>query len=174
MQSKYLLPGVGMLPLRARGGNVVDWATVDLADLTTVEDRRWYRRTTAAANCVYAASKRTRREMAEGHPAVYHLHRLIMGLPDRDPREVDHRNGNGLDNRRDNMRIVSHAENQQNRRSFGATSQYRGVCFDKRSGKWRANVMVRGTVHQGEFRTEMEAHAAVVAWREEKLTHSQN
>lgn len=172
MQSKYVLPGVGMLPLRARGGKAVAWATVDLADLSSVVHRRWYRRITAAEGCVYAVSKRTRRELAEGHPAVYHLHRVIMGLPDRDPREVDHRNGNGLDNRRGNMRVVTHAQNQQNRRSFGATSKYRGVSYDKRAGKWRAHVMVEGKVRQGEFVTEIEAHHAVVAWRKEGYTHS--
>ena len=95
-----------------------------------------------------------------------------MGLPDRDPREIDHLNGNGLDCRRENMRIVSHAENQQNRRSFGKTSQYRGVCFNAARGKWLANGKTGKHRFQKQYDTELEAHEAITAWRKVFMPHA--
>lgn len=51
---------------------------------------------------------------------------------------VDHINGDGLDNRRENLRIVTRSGNCQNVRGTKAASGYRGVTFDKRRGKWLA------------------------------------
>lgn len=67
------------------------------------------------------------------------MHRFIMGLGPGDPREVDHLNHNGLDNRRENLRIVSHLENGQNRR-IGKRG-YRTLP----SGKHQARILVDGT-----------------------------
>jgi len=57
--------------------------------------------------------------------------------------EVDHRNGNGLDNRRANLRD-SEGKNQRNVGSRGGTSLYKGVSWDKDTGKWRAQIKVDG------------------------------
>lgn len=46
------------------------------------------------------------------------IHRLIMGFPTSG--EIDHINHNGLDNRRENLRIVTHSENLKNRRPYSA------------------------------------------------------
>ena len=45
-----------------------------------------------------------------------YLHRFIMGLHDADPRHVDHINGNQLDNRRSNLRVLSARQNMLNRK----------------------------------------------------------
>lgn len=83
------------------------------------------------------------------------LHRLIGG--DTAP-IYDHKNGNGLDNRRGNLRPATRSQNQGNRRSQrNAGSAYLGVHFDKKMGKWRAQA--RG-VHIGWFVTELEAAVA--------------
>jgi hypothetical protein len=57
--------------------------------------------------------------------------------------EVDHINGNGLDNRRENLRLVTLQQNRQNR-SRGRNNQtgYKGVTFDKKSGKWAMSFRV--------------------------------
>ena len=67
------------------------------------------------------------------------LHRIIMD----DPEDliVDHINRNPLDNRRDNLRIVSIQENNMNL-SIRKTNKsgVSGVCWDKDANKWRADI----------------------------------
>jgi hypothetical protein len=89
---------------------------------------------------------------SHGYPETGHskrLHRLLMAPPDG--LEVDHISGNKLDNRRSNLRLCSHAENTQNVRT--TKGAYRGVYFDRRSGKWYGQVKVRGQKHSTPVRT---------------------
>lgn len=68
------------------------------------------------------------------------MHRMILGFPKR-PSEVDHINRNGLDNRRDNLRIVSAKENQKNRKvPKNNTSGTQGVNFLKQKNRWVAYI----------------------------------
>jgi len=77
--------------------------------------------------------------------------------------ETDHINGDGLDNRRENLRAVTHTQNMLNRKSVsGSTSIYKGVSWHNGSKKWRA---VGPTVssekkHIGMFDREIEAALA--------------
>jgi hypothetical protein len=76
-------------------------AIVDPSDWELVSEHRWYalKRKSgwhAIAN-VYCQRKRTSVTM----------HRLILGLRPGDGVKVGHRNGNGLDNRRANLRVIS-------------------------------------------------------------------
>ena len=67
-----------------------------------------------------------------------YMHREIMGFPDG---EIDHRNGNKLDNRRCNLRICTSSQNKANtKRRRDNTSGYKGVVFHKASGKWMAKM----------------------------------
>jgi hypothetical protein len=70
------------------------------------------------------------------------LHRFLMGLESGDPREVDHRDGNQLDNRRANLRVCTHRENGLNITRYRSrrplTSRYRGVSWNAPTGKWTA------------------------------------
>lgn len=72
-----------------------------------------------------------------------YLHQLIMGSAEGE--QVDHINMDKSDNRRCNLRYATHAENQQNKglRS-DSTTGYKGVCFDKRSGKYVAYINAEG------------------------------
>lgn len=102
------------------------------------------------------------------------MHRAIM----RDPpgREIDHRNGDGLDNQRGNLRIATHQQNQANRRSTRSASGFRGVRRDEdRSGakrQWRAYINYNGKPHHiGRFETPTEAarmydQVAKIVWGE--------
>ncbi len=60
--------------------------------------------------------------------------------------EIDHRDGNGLNNQKYNLRVCTHAENLQNQRKRIArkTSKYKGVSRDKVNKKWKAQI---GTNH---------------------------
>ena len=90
------------------------------------------------------------------------MHRLLLGLTSRDRRQVDHRNSNGLDNRRKNLRVVSNAQNSMNRRKqAGCLSDYKGVSYDKRKGRWRTMIMKdQRAFHLGFFKSETEAALA--------------
>ena len=66
------------------------------------------------------------------------LHRLIMGLTSRTT-WVDHINHDTLDNRKQNLRIVTREQNMANRRPWGRYSRFKGVSRDKYV--WRVQVM---------------------------------
>lgn len=73
------------------------------------------------------------------------LHRLILErILNRslDKTEiVDHVNGDGLDNRRSNLRLATHGQNMANSKMrSNNTSGFKGVSLDRQSGKWRAQI----------------------------------
>ena len=104
--------------------------------------------------------------------AVPRMHREILGLADGDPRKGDHINGDKLDNRRSNLRIVTVAQNNQNVAARRRTSQYRGVCLGS-DGRWRASVGTKPrAVWLGRFPTELEAAKAVARWRAANMPFS--
>ncbi|MFZ2809454.1 MAG: HNH endonuclease signature motif containing protein [Desulfosalsimonadaceae bacterium] len=69
--------------------------------------------------------------------------------------ERDHKDGNGLNNQRDNLRLVTHRQNAQNLH-VDKSSRYPGVFIEKRrKSKWRAQVNIEGDIKFiGNFRTE--------------------
>lgn len=77
--------------------------------------------------------------------------------------KVDHRNGNGLDNQKDNLRVCTRL---QNARSFAskrknASSKFRGVSRDFDREKWFADIRVlRKTIHLGRYEQEEDAAKA--------------
>lgn len=91
------------------------------------------------------------------------LHRLILGAhPDK---EVDHIDGNGLNNRRANLREVTRAQNEHNKRAPRSnTSGQKGVHFHSRDRRWTAQVWIDGKkVHLGTFHDPGEAKRAYEA-----------
>jgi hypothetical protein len=72
-----------------------------------------------------------------GNRKLAYMSRYIM-LPEEN-QEVDHINGDPLDNRRENMRICNHEDNLRNITSNRGRSKYKGVYF--RNGKWVAHIM---------------------------------
>lgn len=87
------------------------------------------------------------------------LHRLIM----RPPKglEVDHKDHDGLDCRRANMRICTKAQNQQNGRSkIGSSSSFKGVSWHKRASKWEACLKDKKKIYLGLFDDELAAARA--------------
>ncbi|MGA2069954.1 MAG: AP2 domain-containing protein [Sedimentisphaerales bacterium] len=96
--------------------------------------------------------------MGDGKTKMALLHREIMEAPSG--LLVDHKNGDTLDNRRVNLRLATHAENTQNRRKTQSktSSQFIGVYFEKRSGRWAAKIKNQGRcVWLGRFESEAEA-----------------
>lgn len=109
------------IPVLFRGA-IVDYAIVDAPDAHLVSGLRWSRQSHG-----YAATGSERR----------YMHRVVLGLTPGDRREVDHLNGNGLDNRRLNLRVVDHAVNTQN-----VHTPCRGAHLHNQTGRYRATVTV--------------------------------
>lgn len=88
------------------------------------------------------------------------MHREIMQPPEG--ATVDHVNQNGLDNRRGNLRLCDKAQNGWNRGATKrSTTKVKGVHFLKRTGRYQAQIMIRGKrTHIGYYATLEEAKDA--------------
>jgi hypothetical protein len=157
-----------LIPLRARDGSLKGEAKVDTEDYERLAQWRW-----SMDRYGYAYRTITRAEADRtGTSRRVGMHRFILGLKRGDP-EVDHINGEPTDNRKVNLRLGTHAENQQNRHGGHGTSRYRGVSWHPQSGLWSARVMIDGKVHSLRYhKTEAEAAAAVVAFLREHSPYS--
>ena len=89
------------------------------------------------------------------------LHRIIMGITDSSI-SIDHKDGNGLNNCRSNLRICDKQQNARNCKIHTRnTTGFKGVSFDKDIKKYRAFITLNGkTKHLGCFVSPVDAHAA--------------
>lgn len=88
------------------------------------------------------------------------MHRQIMSVPKG--MITDHINGNGLDNRRINLRICTNIQNLQNQslRSDN-TSGYKGVCWDKKRNAFMSYINISGVrKYLGRFKSIIDAKNA--------------
>jgi len=90
------------------------------------------------------------------------LHRLVMGLLDKDGQCVDHINRNPLDNRKSNLRPCTQRQNSANRakntRFNDVTSKYKGVCKKSGSDKFEVSIRKNGKIiYLGRYENEIEA-----------------
>lgn len=126
------------------------FAIIEAADLHLLHGHKWYPH--HSKEVVYAHS-------TKGSGGRM-MHRIIMGLSDGDPRWVDHRDGDGLNNRRDNLRICTPSQNRINARKNRGTSKFKGVRLV--AGRWLASIGTRTSrKHLGSFDTEEAAAHAV-------------
>jgi hypothetical protein len=93
------------------------------------------------------------------------MHRIIMGLKKGDTRQVDHIDGDGLNNRKSNLRVVTRRENSLNRKlNKNNTSGHRGVEWDDRNNTWRARITVNNRqIQLGRFENKQDAVTAYEA-----------
>jgi hypothetical protein len=134
-------------------------ALVDDADYEVVSQHRWRALVDKRRNKVYAVRKTHGSHKAR--KSVY-LHRELLGLSDPMVKG-DHRNGNSLDNQRLNLRACTTLQNNRNakKRSDGVSSQYKGVCWHKRYGKFQAEIKLNGkSEFLGMFADELDAALA--------------
>lgn len=109
---------------------------------------------------VHARPSKSGRNVYAADGERKYLHRKILQAPRT--RFVDHRNGNGLDNRKGNLRAASHSQNQQNRKkSPDRSSRFKGVSYCKHRSMWEARATVnRQRFRAGHFDDEVEAAKA--------------
>jgi len=94
---------------------------------------------------------------AKGKQTTRYMHRDIIGLCDT--RDVDHKNNDGLDNRRQNLRPATRTQNSRNQRKrIDGSSKFKGVRWYKRDQNWQASITIfYRTKHLGYFDTEQAA-----------------
>jgi hypothetical protein len=127
------------------------FAIVDDEDFERLNKYRW----AAQHNPFYAF----RSVWRNGRSFGIFMHREIMNAPDKVM--IDHRNHDGLDNRKSNLRLCSSAQNQANRRKGNGTSKYKGVHFNTRNSRWVAKLMYKQKEYYlGVFKDETKAAKA--------------
>jgi len=128
-------------------------ALCDASDAELLRSSRWYH--VRIGNCVYAQTSVCNRQI--------YMHREIAQPSSQVL--VDHRDGDGLNNRRTNLREATRAQNARNaRRSITNTSGFKGVTFHKGAGRWMAQIHVRGRhLYLGLHDTPEIAHEAYMA-----------
>jgi hypothetical protein len=134
-----------------------EWTILDQRDYYQLCNFKWS--VISSERKDYAA--RIVRKTEFGRIKTMLLHREIMNAPKG--RLVDHRNGDSLDNRRDNLRFATSAENLRNRGKTKrkTSSRFIGVYFHKQRNRWCAMVEHKGKVHWlGRFKSEIEAAKA--------------
>lgn len=89
------------------------------------------------------------------------MHREILGCKIGDGILIDHENGDGLDNRRLNLRVASKMQNHRNTpKQRGSTSRFKGVSFHRGAQKWRAEIKASARIYLGTFAAEEDAARA--------------
>lgn len=110
-------------------------AFVDDEDYETLTRHRWRAQYNSGAGSFYAG-----RNTSKDKKKLY-MHRVIMNAPLGV--QVDHINGNTLDNRRANLRFASKSENGRNRgKQANNKSGYKGVSWGRRESKWYAYIQL--------------------------------
>ncbi len=122
-------------------------AAVDDEDFDRVNQFKWY--AMRHGRTFYAV----RDVKINGMRTAQLLHRVILNLPPGRVPEADHRDGNGLNNCRSNLRTATHQQNNCNRRKRryhlgkSTSSEWKGVSWHKQTGKWRAQIGGNGNTH---------------------------
>lgn len=124
-------------------------ALVDDDDFDNLNQWKWYSVKSGSGNVYYAVRSEKKKPIR--------MHHCILTCPLG--MQIDHINGNGLDNRKGNLRNVTQRQNSQNnhKRANCMSSNYKGVYRTK----WKAYINTEsGRINLGSFDTELEAAKA--------------
>lgn len=124
-------------------------AMIDACEWPALRETRW---------CVVKGRYVQGRNSVTGKKIL--LHRAITSV--EPTQKIDHKNGDGFDNRRVNLRVATLAQNQQNRKlNVNNTAGRKGVSYRNDCGKYRARIVVEGKrIPLGNFMTADEAGRA--------------
>lgn len=130
-------------------------ALVDDSDFDFLNQYKWYAR--KDGKNFYA----NRHKRIEGKLTTITMHGALVEY--QPGTEIDHKDGNGLNNQRSNLRLCTRIENQRNSRPMcnKTHSRFKGVSWNRRHNRWRARVTSDNiTISLGCFETEIEAAIA--------------
>lgn len=155
--------GIVKIELHRRNAESL-WTIIDLEDLERVINfpYTWFAKLNKSIGEYYVYASEYRPETKRCKPIF--LHQFIM---EANGKIVDHKNNDGLDNRKSNLRVATDKNNSTNRRGKNKnnTSGYRNVSWNKADGKWVVQLQINGKnkrfsgfddVHEaGKFAEEM-------------------
>jgi hypothetical protein len=133
------------------------YAIVDPEDYERLRKYEWFSR--KGRNSYYANRHGIRKK--NGNKSLIQMHRMIIEVPEG--KVVDHKNRNGMDNRKANLRPATHSQNMCNKRKHPGkkNSKYRGVYWKKSHRKWAALIgFQRKKINLGYFNNEIDAAKA--------------
>ena len=121
---------------------------VDDKDYETLSHHKWY----------LLNSKNKKYAITSIDSLTKLMHRIIMKEPK--DLQIDHIDGNGLNNKKENLRIVTSSQNNMNRSKFkNSISKFKGVQFE--NNKWRSRIRLNKKLyHLGMFENEIDAAKA--------------
>lgn len=134
------------------------YAIVDNEDYEELQQFKWF--AYHDNNNTWYARRNIRR--SDGIQTAELMHRRILGIGQSDRARCDHRNHDGLDNRRENLRTCTRQQNRHNRLKYkNNTSGFKGVTWRKQIRKWAAQIKFNNRViHLGYFNDKIEAACA--------------
>ena len=140
------------IPLVNNMGKIIRFAFVEDADYEMISKYSWYIKIDMDDILSYA--------FASVNNKLTSMHKFIMeSLPEN--MIIDHKDGNGLNNRRSNLRFATLEQNGQNsKKKEGTSSKYKGVSWNKNFKKWVACYKGKKTAYLGCFDIEEEAAKA--------------
>ena len=133
-------------------------ALVDDRDYEQLSQYKWYAKN--EGNTWYAV-RGSKKLDGKGKQKLIRMHREIMNT--QKGVMVDHRNGNGLDNRKENLRICTIQQNAYNRTRSQKNNKLgiKGVSWDKKLKKYKAGIKFNGkSIHLGYFNVLGDADSA--------------
>ncbi|SRR6266404_5948287 len=144
---KHLPNGTTAITLERKNGDLYE-CVIDSTDYPLVQHYRWH----------VIVNRYGGRYAATSTGTDMFIHQLLLGIKD-----ADHRDRDGLNNRRSNLRPATRQQQQANHKKHadGVTSKFRGVSLFKESMKFRAAITVNEkSIHLGLFEDEVEAARA--------------
>jgi hypothetical protein len=137
-------------------------ALVDDQDFDWINQWKWHaqKRTYKCGKIIWYAKRSERYgQRCNGQQRAVYMHREIAsraGFP-----KVDHKNSDGLDNRRRNLRPCNNSQNTANQIKNRGSSTFKGVTWVSKRSKWQAGIKINGeSLFLGYFNDEVEAAKA--------------
>ncbi len=146
---------INLLPYRYIPLTQDKYTIVDKEDYKLVKEYSWF--ALKSRGTFYACRNITN---DYGFQLTTSLHNILCTPPEG--LQIDHIDGDGLNNRQNNLRIVTYSQNCMNRRkSIGKSSKYKGVSYRKDRSSWISYIRVNSTlIYIGYFHSEVDAAKA--------------
>ncbi|HEY8659877.1 MAG TPA: hypothetical protein VIM07_04430 [Chitinophagaceae bacterium] len=137
------------------------YAMVDDEDYERLSKNKWYIMRLYHCNTDILYARRYEGSPKNGNHKAILMHREVLGATSR-LEKIDHKDGNGLNNQKNNIRKCTHSENMSNRKvSHKKSNKYLGVFFKKNEDSYQAALKKDGKVYStGYFKTTEQAAQA--------------